>query len=84
MGWDIEGRTEMRNGDFHKSWVCPFCYGEHFQAEEKPMQMQEMLNQLDKRLPRDRGDLLFVSLALNRKPEGVQFREERQSSGATV
>ena len=35
MEWDIEGRTARRNGDFHKSWACPFCYGEHFQSEEK-------------------------------------------------
>lgn len=26
MEWDFEGRTERRKGDFHKSWVCPFCH----------------------------------------------------------
>jgi hypothetical protein len=30
MEWDAEGTTERLQGDFHKSWVCPFCYPEHF------------------------------------------------------
>ena len=30
MEWDVEGRIERRNGDFSKSWVCPFCHGEPF------------------------------------------------------
>lgn len=32
MEWDIEGKTEMRHGDFHLSWVCPFCYPEYFRV----------------------------------------------------
>jgi len=49
------------------------------------MQMQEMQNQLRKRLPRNRWDALFVTLrALDKKPEAVRLREEPQSSGATV
>lgn len=49
------------------------------------MQMQEMQNQLRKRLPRDQWDALFVTLrALDKKPEDVQLREEPQSSGAIL
>lgn len=31
--WDVEGGVTKRlQGDFSKSWVCPFCYPEPFSA----------------------------------------------------
>lgn len=29
MEWAVEGVTKTLQGDFSKSWVCPFCYPEH-------------------------------------------------------
>lgn len=43
MEWDVEGRTERRNGDFSKSWVCPFCYGGHFRAADSTTTSQKTL-----------------------------------------
>ena len=32
MEWEVDGKNHMQRGDFHNSWVCPFCYSEHFHA----------------------------------------------------
>ena len=28
MEWDVDGKNQVRRGDFHRSWVCPFCYSQ--------------------------------------------------------
>lgn len=33
MEWDADGVTERTVGDFHKSWVCPFCYPDIYQQQ---------------------------------------------------
>ncbi len=30
MEWDVDGKTQTSHGDFHKSWVCPFCHPEPY------------------------------------------------------
>jgi hypothetical protein len=49
------------------------------------MQMEEILNLLRKRLPRNGYDLLTVMLsALGKKLEDIQLHEETMSSGAIL
>jgi len=49
------------------------------------MQMEEMLNQLRKRLPRNEWDALFVTLpAGDKELDDIKLHRETQSSGAIL
>lgn len=32
MEWDVDGKIQLRRGNYHKSWVCPFCYPDLFKG----------------------------------------------------